>query len=98
VAFTGEEKSVNIQLTICGQSDQGSIAAMDISAGVFNVHIGAFYIILTPYSHPDLHELTRCQVGLCSAGVKSILDIGRCVVKRLVVKLDLILQGLSNTL
>ncbi|KAJ7293531.1 Indigoidine synthase A like protein-domain-containing protein [Mycena rebaudengoi] len=27
----------------------------------------------------DLHELTRCQVGLCSAGVKSILDIGRCV-------------------
>ncbi|KAJ6621693.1 indigoidine synthase A-like protein [Mycena sp. CBHHK59/15] len=26
----------------------------------------------------DLHELTRCPVGLVSAGVKSILDIGRC--------------------
>lgn len=25
----------------------------------------------------DLHELTRCPVGLVSAGVKSILDIGR---------------------
>lgn len=25
----------------------------------------------------DLHELSRCQVGLVSAGVKSILDIGR---------------------
>ncbi|KAF9453866.1 indigoidine synthase A-like protein [Macrolepiota fuliginosa MF-IS2] len=25
----------------------------------------------------DLHELTRCSVGLVSAGVKSILDIGR---------------------
>lgn len=28
----------------------------------------------------DLHELTRCPVGLVSAGVKSILDIGRYVV------------------
>lgn len=27
----------------------------------------------------DLPELTRCPVGLVSAGVKSILDIGRCV-------------------
>lgn len=27
----------------------------------------------------DLHELTRCPVGLVSAGVKSILDIGRYV-------------------
>ena len=27
----------------------------------------------------DLHELTRCPVGLVSAGVKSILDIGRLV-------------------
>jgi len=27
----------------------------------------------------DLHELTRCPVGLVSAGVKSILDIGRFV-------------------
>lgn len=26
----------------------------------------------------DLQELTRCPVGLVSAGVKSILDIGRC--------------------
>jgi len=25
----------------------------------------------------DLHELARCPVGLVSAGVKSILDIGR---------------------
>lgn len=25
----------------------------------------------------DLHELTRCPVALVSAGVKSILDIGR---------------------
>ena len=25
----------------------------------------------------DLHELSRCPVGLVSAGVKSILDIGR---------------------
>jgi len=25
----------------------------------------------------DLHELTRCPVGLVSAGVKSILDIRR---------------------
>jgi pseudouridine-5'-phosphate glycosidase len=25
----------------------------------------------------DLQELTRCPVGLVSAGVKSILDIGR---------------------
>lgn len=25
----------------------------------------------------DLNELTRCPVGLISAGVKSILDIGR---------------------
>lgn len=28
----------------------------------------------------DLHELTRCPVGLVSSGVKSILDIGRSVV------------------
>lgn len=28
----------------------------------------------------DLHELTRCPVGLVSAGVKSILDIRRYVV------------------
>lgn len=28
----------------------------------------------------DLHELTRCPVGLVSAGVKSILDIGKFVV------------------
>lgn len=27
----------------------------------------------------DLHELARCPVGLVSAGVKSILDIGRYV-------------------
>lgn len=27
----------------------------------------------------DLHELARCPVGLVSAGVKSILDIGRQV-------------------
>ena len=27
----------------------------------------------------DLHELTRCPVGLVSAGVKSILDIKRSV-------------------
>lgn len=27
----------------------------------------------------DLHELARCPVGLVSAGVKSILDIGRRV-------------------
>lgn len=27
----------------------------------------------------DLMELTRCPVGLVSAGVKSILDIGRYV-------------------
>lgn len=26
----------------------------------------------------DLPELSRCPVGLVSAGVKSILDIGRC--------------------
>lgn len=26
----------------------------------------------------DLQELARCPVGLVSAGVKSILDIGRC--------------------
>lgn len=25
----------------------------------------------------DLHDLSRCPVGLVSAGVKSILDIGR---------------------
>jgi hypothetical protein len=25
----------------------------------------------------DLHELTRCPVGLVSAGVKSVLDIRR---------------------
>ena len=29
----------------------------------------------------DLQELTRCPVGLVSSGVKSILDIGRYVVK-----------------
>jgi pseudouridylate synthase / pseudouridine kinase len=28
----------------------------------------------------DLHELSRCPVGLVSAGVKSILDIGKFVV------------------
>jgi len=28
----------------------------------------------------DLHELTRCPVGLVSSGVKSILDIKRLVV------------------
>jgi hypothetical protein len=28
----------------------------------------------------DLHELGRCPVGLVSAGVKSILDIGRSIV------------------
>jgi pseudouridine-5'-phosphate glycosidase len=27
----------------------------------------------------DLHELSRCPVGLVSAGVKSILDIGKFV-------------------
>ena len=27
----------------------------------------------------DLHELTRCPVGLVSSGVKSILDIKRSV-------------------
>jgi Indigoidine synthase A like protein len=27
----------------------------------------------------DLHDLSRCPVGLVSAGVKSILDIGRLV-------------------
>lgn len=29
----------------------------------------------------DLQELTRCPVALVSSGVKSILDIGRYVVK-----------------
>ena len=29
----------------------------------------------------DLQELTRCPVGLVSSGVKSILDIGRYVIK-----------------
>jgi pseudouridine-5'-phosphate glycosidase len=28
----------------------------------------------------DLYELTRSRVGLVSAGVKSILDIGRYVI------------------
>jgi len=28
----------------------------------------------------DLHELSRCPVGLVSAGVKSILDIGRLAI------------------
>ena len=28
----------------------------------------------------DLHELTRCPVGLVSSGVKSILDIKRLVI------------------
>jgi hypothetical protein len=42
-------------------------------------------IIVSKNTHPlaamdvsaDLQELTRCPVGLVSAGVKSILDIGR---------------------
>ena len=29
----------------------------------------------------DLQELARCPVGLVSSGVKSILDIGRYVIK-----------------
>lgn len=32
----------------------------------------------------DLHELTRCSVGVVSAGVKSILDIGRYVMVPLI--------------
>lgn len=32
----------------------------------------------------DLHELARCPVGLVSAGVKSILDIGRCVMQHMI--------------
>ena len=34
----------------------------------------------------DLHELTRCPVGLVSAGVKSILDIGQGVGESMALK------------
>lgn len=45
------------------------------------------FFLINTYSIPaldisaDLQELTRCPVGLVSSGVKSILDIGRYVVK-----------------
>ncbi|TRM60210.1 Indigoidine synthase A like protein-domain-containing protein [Schizophyllum amplum] len=44
------------------------------TGGLGGVHRGAES---TMDVSADLHELTRCPVGLVSAGVKSILDIGR---------------------
>ncbi|CDO71636.1 hypothetical protein BN946_scf184911.g106 [Trametes cinnabarina] len=44
------------------------------TGGLGGVHRGAE---TTMDISADLHELTRCPVGLVSAGVKSILDIGR---------------------
>ncbi|EKM83921.1 hypothetical protein AGABI1DRAFT_110531 [Agaricus bisporus var. burnettii JB137-S8] len=44
------------------------------TGGMGGVHRGAE---TTMDISADLHELTRCPVGLVSAGVKSILDIGR---------------------
>ncbi|KAI0361526.1 indigoidine synthase A-like protein [Trametes cingulata] len=44
------------------------------TGGLGGVHRGAE---ITMDVSADLHELTRCPVGLVSAGVKSILDIGR---------------------
>ncbi|RDX55774.1 indigoidine synthase A-like protein [Lentinus brumalis] len=44
------------------------------TGGLGGVHRGAES---TMDISADLHELTRCPVGLVSAGVKSILDIGR---------------------
>lgn len=51
----------------------------------------------------DLQELARCPVGLVSAGVKSILDIGRSAFHKhifdpLLLKLFITLAELWNTL
>ncbi|KAI0756912.1 indigoidine synthase A-like protein [Daedaleopsis nitida] len=53
-----------------------SLAGIKVFAtgGLGGVHRGAES---TMDISADLHELTRCPVGLVSAGVKSILDIGR---------------------
>jgi pseudouridine-5'-phosphate glycosidase/pseudouridine kinase len=37
----------------------------------------SFLLVAAMDISADLHELTRCPVGLVSAGVKSILDIRR---------------------
>jgi len=39
------------------------------------LYVHSFYLALDISA--DLHELTRCPVGLVSSGVKSILDIKR---------------------
>jgi hypothetical protein len=46
-------------------------------------YLDVFYVnyLLALDISADLQELTRCPVGLVSSGVKSILDIGRYVIK-----------------
>ena len=46
-----------------------------------NLDVLYFNSLLALDISADLQELTRCPVGLVSSGVKSILDIGRYVIK-----------------
>ncbi|KAH9950400.1 indigoidine synthase A-like protein [Amylocystis lapponica] len=55
-------------------------ALAGIKVRIFTNELGKIEFHLTLFAmdiSADLHELTRCPVGLVSAGVKSILDIGR---------------------
>ncbi|KAJ7900296.1 Indigoidine synthase A like protein-domain-containing protein [Mycena olivaceomarginata] len=62
--------------TICATLIFAALANIKVFAtgGLGGVHRGAENSMDVS---ADLHELTRCPVGLVSAGVKSILDIGR---------------------
>ena len=62
-------------------SDWAACSAGESQVSTFSdtLACGAFYMFSFQAMDisADLHELTRCPVGLVSAGVKSILDIGR---------------------
>ncbi|KAJ6575060.1 Indigoidine synthase A like protein-domain-containing protein [Mycena capillaripes] len=62
--------------TICATLIFAALAGIKVFAtgGLGGVHRGGETSMDVS---ADLHELTRCPVGLVSAGVKSILDIGR---------------------
>ncbi|KAK7064265.1 Indigoidine synthase A-like protein [Favolaschia claudopus] len=62
--------------TICSTLIFAAMANIKVFAtgGLGGVHRGGE---LSMDISADLHELTRCPVGLVSSGVKSILDIGR---------------------
>ncbi|KAF7306884.1 Indigoidine synthase A-like protein [Mycena indigotica] len=62
--------------TICATLIFAALAGIKVFAtgGLGGVHRGGENSLDIS---ADLHELTRCSVGLVSAGIKSILDIGR---------------------